>query len=174
MQHFLSRAVVDHDRARDRITAWTATELADPDAVLIVDETGDEKSSTDCVGAARRYSGALASIGLCQVAVHLTYASRHGHALIDLALYLGAEWAADQERHLLTHVPEGVMFATKPQIAAALLTHARDLGIGARWLAGHEVYGGRDCGTAPAHSASASATPWPSARITVWTPLSAA
>ncbi|MDH6222114.1 SRSO17 transposase [Streptomyces pseudovenezuelae] len=59
LQHFLSRAAVDHDRARDRITAWTAAELADPDAVLIVDETGDEKSSTDCVGAARQYSGAL-------------------------------------------------------------------------------------------------------------------
>ncbi|MET7845940.1 IS701 family transposase [Streptomyces sp. NPDC005356] len=144
LQHFLSRAVVDHDRARDRITAWTAGELADPDAVLIVDETGDEKSSTDCVGAARQYSGALAGIGLCQVAVHLTYASRHGHALIDRALYLGAEWAADEERRLLTHVPDDVMFATKPQIAAALLTHARDLGIQARWLAGDEVYGGRE------------------------------
>ncbi len=56
LQHFLSRAVVDHDRARDRITAWTAAELADPDAVLVVDETGDEKSSTDCVGAARQKS----------------------------------------------------------------------------------------------------------------------
>lgn len=144
LQHFLSRAVVDHDRARDRITAWTAAELADPDAVLIVDETGDEKSSTDCVGAARQYSGALAGIGLCQIAVHLTYASRHGHAPIDRTLYLGAEWAADEERRLLTHVPDDVMFATKPQIAAALLTHARDLGIQARWLAGDEVYGGRE------------------------------
>ncbi|GAV37248.1 IS701 family transposase [Streptomyces acidiscabies] len=144
LQHFLSRAVIDHDRARDRITAWTAAELTDPDAVLIVDETGDEKSSTDCVGAARQYSGALAGIGLCQVAVHLTCASRHGHAPIDRALYLGAEWAADEERRLLTHVPDDVMFATRPQIAAALLTHTRDLGIQARWLAGDEVYGGRE------------------------------
>jgi hypothetical protein len=63
------------------------------------------------------------------------------------------------------------MFATKPQIAAALLTHARDLGTQARWLAGDEVYGG-NCGTAPAHSASA--TPWPSAPTTAWTPPSAA
>ena len=44
----------------------------------MVDETGDEKSSTDAVGAARQYSGALGGIGLCQVAVHLTYASRPG------------------------------------------------------------------------------------------------
>ena len=90
LQHFLSRAAVDHDRARDRIAVWTAGELADGQAVLVVDETGDEKSSTDCVGAARQYSGALGGIGLCQVAVHLTYATARGHAPIDRALDLGA------------------------------------------------------------------------------------
>lgn len=144
LQHFLSRAVVDHDAARDRIALWTASELADPEAVLIVDETGDEKSSTDCVGAARQYSGALGGIGLCQVAVHLTYASSRGHAPIDRALYFGADWAADEERRLLTGVPEEICFATKPQLAAVMLQRVRDLGIAARWLAGDEVYGGRE------------------------------
>lgn len=56
--------------------------------MLIVDETGDEKSSADCVGAARRYSGTTGGIALCQVAVTLTYAAPDGHALIDRALYL--------------------------------------------------------------------------------------
>lgn len=111
---------------------------------MIVDETGDEKSSTDCVGEARQYSGALGGIGLCQVAVHLTYAGRHGHAPIDRALYLGAEWAADEERRLLTGVPDEVVFATKPQLAGVLLARTRDLGIKARWLAGDEVYGGKE------------------------------
>jgi SRSO17 transposase len=144
LQHFLSRAMVDHDTARDRIAAWTAGELAAPDAVLIVDETGDEKSSTDCVGAAHQYCGALGGIGLCQVAVHLTYASRHGHAPIDRTLYFGRDWAADEERRLLTHVPDDITFATKPQLAADMLTRARGLGIPARWLAGDEVYGSHE------------------------------
>jgi SRSO17 transposase len=64
-QHFLSRGVWDHDLARDRLMTWMAGELANDQAVLIVDETGDEKSSTDCVGAARQYSRALGGIGLC-------------------------------------------------------------------------------------------------------------
>jgi len=110
--------------------------------VLVVDETGDEKSSTDCVGAARQYSGALGGIGLCQVAVHLTYATARGHAPIDRALYLVADWAADEERRLLTGVPDDIEFVTKPQLAAAMLQRVRDLGIPARWLAGDEVYGG--------------------------------
>jgi SRSO17 transposase len=93
---------------------------------------------------ARQYSGALGGIGLCQVAVHLTYATIHGHAPIDRVLYLGAEWAADEERRLLTHVPDETTFATKPQLAAVMRQYVRDLGIPARWLAGDEVYGGRE------------------------------
>jgi SRSO17 transposase len=144
LQHFLSRGAWDHDLARDRIAAWAASELTDQEAVLVVDETGDAKSSTDCVGAAHQYSGALGGVGLCQVAVHLTYASARGHALIDRELYLPAGWAADEERRLLRHVPDAVEFATKPQLAAAMLARARSLGIAARWFAGDEVYGGRE------------------------------
>jgi SRSO17 transposase len=39
-------------------------------------------------GAARQYSGTVGGIALCQVAVTLTYATSHGHALIGRALYL--------------------------------------------------------------------------------------
>ncbi|MFJ9714291.1 transposase [Streptomyces sp. NPDC101234] len=62
LQHFLSRGVWDHDAVRDRTAAWAAGELAEDDAVLIADGTGDEKSSTDAVGAARQYSGAPGGI----------------------------------------------------------------------------------------------------------------
>jgi hypothetical protein len=151
LQHFLSRAVVDHDLAHDRIAAWTAGELADQDAVLIVDETGDAQSSTDCVGAARQYSGALGGIGLCQVAVHLTYASRNGHAPIDRALYLGAEWAADEERRLLAGVPDETEFAPpspswRPPCSSALATCAYRPG---GWPATRST-AERSCGRPPA------------------------
>jgi SRSO17 transposase len=143
LQHLLSRAAFDHDLARDRLAVWAVGRLADERAVLIADETADAKSSTDCVGASHQYSGALGGVGLCQVAVHLTYASRHGHAVIDRQLYLPADWAEDEERRLLRHVPEQVEFATKPQLAAAMLARARELGTMARWFVGDEVYGGR-------------------------------
>jgi SRSO17 transposase len=126
------------------MAAWVAGELADEEAVLIVDETGDEKSPTDAVGAARQYSGALGGIGLCQVAVHLTCASPCGHALIDRAPYLGTDWAGDEERRLLARVPDAIEFATKPQLAAAMLHRARTAGISARWLAG-EALNSRSC-----------------------------
>ena len=74
-QHLLSRAVWDDQQVVDVGSAWATRHLDDGDAVLIVDETADEKSSADCAGAARQYSGTVGGIALCQVTVTLTYAS---------------------------------------------------------------------------------------------------
>jgi len=73
LQHLLSRAVWDDQRVVDAASAWAVRGLDDGDAVLIVDETADEKSSADAAGAARQYSGTLGGVALCQVAVTLTY-----------------------------------------------------------------------------------------------------
>jgi len=151
MQHLLSRARVDDRELPQAAAGWAAGHLCagqDPDdVVLIVDETGDAKTSGDCAGAARQYSGTLGGIAMCQVAVTLTCASPAGHALIGRALYLPADWAADEERRELAGVPDDVMFATKPQLADGLLQHAHDRGIRAGFIAGDEVYGGLDLRT---------------------------
>ena len=150
MQHLLSRARVDEQQMLDAAAGWAAGHLSagqDEDAgdvVLIVDETADEKSSADCVGAACQYSGTVGGTALCQVAVTLTYAAPGGHALIGRALYLPEGWAADDERRELAGAPDDVMSGTKPQLAGHLLQHAHDRGIRAAFVAGDEVYGGRD------------------------------
>jgi SRSO17 transposase len=150
MQHLLSRARVDEGQMLDAAAGWVAGHLSAGqggdagDVVLIVDETADEKSSTDCVGAACQYSGTVGGTALCQVAVTLTVAAPDGHALIGRALYLPENWAADEERRELAGVPDDVMFATKPELAGRLLQQAHDQGIRAGFIAGDEVYGGLD------------------------------
>jgi SRSO17 transposase len=125
LQHLPSRAVWDDQRVADIASAWAVSHLDDGDAVLIAAETADEKSSGS---AARQYSGTAGGVALCQVAVTLTYATGRGHALIGRALYLPEGRAADEEHRELAGVPEEVMFATKPQLAGALLDHAHCLG----------------------------------------------
>jgi SRSO17 transposase len=148
MQHLLSRARMDEGQVLDAAADWAVGRLSaghrDEDAVLIVDETADEKSSDGCVGAACQYSGTVGGTALCQVAVTLTWAAPGGHALIGRALYLPESWAADEERRELAGVPDDVMFATKPELAGHLLQHAHDQGIRAAFIAGDEVYGGLD------------------------------
>ena len=86
----------------------------------------------------------MGGVALCKVAVTLTYATGRGHALIGRALYLPEARAADEEHRELAGVPEEAMFATKPQLAGALLDRAHRLGIRAAFVAGDEVYGGRE------------------------------
>ena len=148
MQHLLSRARCDEQQMLDTAAGWAVGRLSAgqdrADAVLIVDETADEKSSDSCAGASHQYSGTVGGTAMCQVAVTLTWAAPAGHALIGRALYLPEGWAADEERRELAGVPDEIAFKTKPQLAGDLLQHAHDQGIRAGFVAGDEVYGGRD------------------------------
>jgi SRSO17 transposase len=148
MQHLLSRARCDEQRMLDTAAGWAVGRLSagqdGTDAVLIVDETADEKSPDSCAGASHQYSGTVGGTAMCQVAVTLTWAAPAGHALIGRALYLPEGWAADEERRELAGVPDEITFETKPQLAGDLLQHAHDQGIRAGFVAGDEVYGGRD------------------------------
>jgi SRSO17 transposase len=143
LQHFLSRAAWDAELVLDLAAGWAAARLGG-DGVLIIDETGDAKSSENAVGAARQYSGSTGGVDLCQVTVTLTYATGRGHTLLGRALYLPEARASDEEHRELTGIPEEVLFETKPQMAGDLLEHACELGTDAAIVAGDEVYGGRD------------------------------
>ncbi|MEY9988291.1 SRSO17 transposase [Streptomyces sp. V4I8] len=90
---------------------------------------------------------ALGGVDLCQVAVHLTFATATGHCLIDRRLYFTREWAGDEERRELTGVPDELCFTTKPQLAAHMLRAAGLQGISASFFLGDEVYGGRELRT---------------------------
>jgi SRSO17 transposase len=57
IQHLLARAVWNHDAVRDDARAYLVEHLGDPEAVLVVDETGDLKKGTATVGVQRQYTG---------------------------------------------------------------------------------------------------------------------
>ena len=141
LQHLLSRACWDADAVRDDLRGYVIDAFADPGAVLIVDETGDLKKGSGSVGVQRQYTGTAGRIENAQVAVFLTYAAARGHALIDRALYLPRSWTEDPDRCAAAGIPATAEFATKPALAAAMITHAVQAGVPAAWVAGDEVYG---------------------------------
>jgi SRSO17 transposase len=114
MQHLLGRAVWDHDGVRDDVRASVVEHLSDPEAVLVIDETGDLKKGLQTVGVQRQYTGTAGRIENAQVAVYLLYASDAGHAMIDRELYVPRGWIKDPERLQAAGVPDQVGFATKP------------------------------------------------------------
>ena len=95
---------------------------------------------TSC-GVSSEYTGSAGKITNCQIGVFASYVSRHGHAFIDRALYLPKVWTDDPARLKGAHVPAGAGFATKPQIASAMIDRALAAGVPFRWIAADSVYG---------------------------------
>jgi SRSO17 transposase len=70
--------VWDHDGVRDDLRADVVEHLGDPQAVLVVDETGDLKKGARTVGVQRQYTGTAGRIENAQVAVYLVDATDAG------------------------------------------------------------------------------------------------
>src|SRR5690242_9330916 len=58
VQHLLGRAECSADAVRDGLLSYVKEQLADPQGILVLDETGFLKKGTKSVGVARQYSGA--------------------------------------------------------------------------------------------------------------------
>jgi SRSO17 transposase len=143
VQHLLNDARWDPDAVRDDLREYVVEHLGDEaSGVLIVDETGFLKKGEKSVGVARQYTGTAGKRENCQVGVFLCYASEEGGAaFIDRALYLPREWTDDSQRLSEAGVPEGVGFATKGELAKAMLNRAFEAGVPARWIVADTVYG---------------------------------
>ena len=140
-QAILGRGRWEADALRDVVRDYALETLAAPDAVLVLDETGFLKQGKASCGVARQYTGSAGKVTNCQVGVFAAYVSRHGHALIDRALYLPEAWTDDPARLSAAHVPPGVTFATKPRLALAMIGRAIAAGVPFAWVAADSVYG---------------------------------
>jgi SRSO17 transposase len=141
MQHFLNRAVWDTDGIGADLREFVVDHLGEADAVLVIDETGDLKKGNRTVGVQRQYTGTAGRVENAQVAVYLTYTARAGHAMIDRELYVPRSWTDDPDRCAAAGIPTEVEFATKPALAAAMITRAIEAEVPAGWATGDEVYG---------------------------------
>lgn len=140
-QAILGRGRWEADALRDIVRGYALETLADADAVLVIDETGFLRQGKASCGVARQYTGSAGKITNCQIGVFAAYVSRHGHAFIDRALYLPKEWTSRPERLAAAHVPPGIGFATKPQLAGRMIERAIIAGVPFAWVTADSVYG---------------------------------
>ena len=125
LQGLLTTTAWDHDDLnRQRVQQMTQLP-SEGDGVLIFDDTGFAKQGQSSVGVTRQYSGTLGKVGNCQVTVNCHYAERTLAWPVATRLYLPEVWANDPARRTKAHVPQEVVFQTKPQIALALLDQAK-------------------------------------------------
>jgi SRSO17 transposase len=169
MQRLLATADWDPDLVRDDLRAYVVEHLGDPQAVLVVDETGFLKRGTTSVGVQRQYSGTAGKVDNCQLGVFLAYASSRGRAFIDQELYLPRSWADDPARCRAARVLEEVGFRTKPQLARVMLERALDAGVPTAWVTADEADGG-DPACGAGWRTTACRTCWASRAPSRWRP----
>ena len=140
-QAVLGRSRWDAEALVDIVRDYVVENLADPDAVLVIDETGFLKQGKTSCGVGRQYTGSAGKITNCQIGVFATYASRHGHAFIDRRLYMPKAWTDNPPRMAAAHVPSGTAFATKPALALKMIERAITADVPFAWVAADTVYG---------------------------------
>ena len=143
LQEFLGAYKWNEDRARKNLQEMIIHEDAGPNSIGIIDETSDVKQGNKTPGVQRQWCGTRGKEENCIVTVHLGYATRDFHCLVDGDLYLPEVWSEDRPRCREAGIPDDVVYRPKWKIALELYDRARGHGMHFDWLTFDEGYGGK-------------------------------
>ena len=147
LQQFFTQYQWDEDAARERLQKKIAAKYGGPDGIFIVDETSDAKKGEWTAGVAPQYCGETGKIDNCIVTVHVAYARRGFHALLDGELFLPEKWNPNAQDETITTkrcragIPDEVLHEGKPAMALRQLRRAKANGVPGRWVSADEGYG---------------------------------
>jgi SRSO17 transposase len=140
VQNFVGAGAWDDEALLTELRRHVREELADAEAVLVLDPSSFPKKGTESCGVDRQWCGRLGKLDNCQVGVFWGYASRKGRALVDRRLYLPKDWAEDRKRRKKCHVPKEIVFQEKWRIGLERLAR-----IGSElphaWIAADDEFG---------------------------------
>lgn len=149
MQHFMtyspwsSTAVIKRLHALVKVTPGLGE-----GAVLLLDESADEKAGDHAAGAARQYNGRLGKVDMSQVGVFLAYANvidpeRPFWSWVDGRLFLPEHWfvAEMAKRRKQVGLPESLLFKTKIQLGWEMIDQAFASGLPFEAVAFDTLYG---------------------------------
>ena len=112
-------------------------------AILVLDESAEEKAGPHSVGAGRQHNGRLGKIEMSQVGVFLSLVTPQVNTWIDGALYFPAPWfEPDQaEQRKAVGLPEELTFKTKPALGWQMVQHLQAGAIQFAVLVMDDLYG---------------------------------
>ena len=140
LQQFVSDSPWEEQELWSAIRREVIPSLA-PIECWVVDETGWVKQGGHSVGVSHQYCGSVGKQANCQMSVELVVSDGLVAAPVGGRLYLPQKWTEDRQRCAAAGVPAEVSFATKPQIAVALLEEALRDGVCPGPVLADSVYG---------------------------------
>jgi SRSO17 transposase len=142
MQRLLERASWNTFAVMAAVRGFVVEHLADDGlTVLVLDESGDEKTGTHTAGVKRQYVGCAGKVANAVNFVNATYSSPRGHALVGSRLYVPAEHLADEQVRAETGIPAELAFKTKPELGCDLLAECVAADVRVPWCTADAVYG---------------------------------
>jgi SRSO17 transposase len=140
LQKFIGQSEWDHRPPLDELVRQVASELGEPDGVLVFDPSAFAKQGTESVGVQRQWCGRLGKVENCQVGIYLAYVSGRDHALVDVRLYLPKTWANRKQRRKKVGVPDEIRFRTRHELMLEMLDE-RGPALPHAWIAGDDELG---------------------------------
>lgn len=142
LQEFLASDDWDEGRLHGHTVRLVRQDHRDPQAIVVIDESGHPKKGDKTAGVSRQYCGNTGKIDNCVTTVHLTYTSFDGEfrTMLDSELYLPRCWDEDRERCRRAKIPDEVVYRTKYDIALGQLDRARQAGVSFAWVTADEWY----------------------------------
>jgi SRSO17 transposase len=141
MQWFIGESNWDDWSLREVLARQVASDLGEPNGVLVFDPSAFPKSGKHSAGVQRQWCGRLGKIENCQVGVFLGYVSSRGHALVDCELYLPQEWTRDKARLRKARVPRNHgKFQTRHSLALQMLNRFGAV-LPHQWITGDDEMG---------------------------------
>jgi len=113
------------------------------EAMLVLDESAEEKAGEHSACAGRQHNGRLGKIEMSQVGVFLALATAEVCTWIDGELYLPAAWFEDghAEERKKTGVPKELVFQTKPELGWQLIKRTQERQIPFQAVVMDDLYG---------------------------------
>jgi SRSO17 transposase len=143
LQHFMSNSTWSGEKVILAVENEVRVHPAFQEAVLVLDESAEEKAGEHSAGASRQYNGRLGKIELSQVGVFLALVTPEVCTWIDGELFLPQAWFEDShaEQRKETGVPEELTFHTKPELGWQLIQRTQERRIPFQAVAMDDLYG---------------------------------
>ena len=143
LQHMVSESAWSERAVLDQVAQEAHRLLGGhEDSALLIDDSGVPKKGRQSVGVSRQWCGQLGKVENCQVGVFAALSRGSEATLIDERLFLPEAWTADEARCQAAGIPKAQRgFQRKTDLALAMVTHARQQGIGFAWVGFDGFYG---------------------------------
>jgi SRSO17 transposase len=143
LQHFVSNSSWASERVIVAVEEEVKVHPAFQEALLVLDESAEEKAGEHSAGAGRQHNGRLGKVEMSQVGVFLALVTPEVCTWIDGELYLPKAWFEESHAELRnkTGVPEKLTFQTKPELGWQLIQRTQERQIPFQAVVMDDLYG---------------------------------